>query len=289
VTGDIAVTGTINLYNPPATGTSGDLTLRTSGGIISLASLNMSQVKDVKLTPAEYTYIQSLTNLDTSRLRAAENTKVLAGGGGTLLTQLNKVGGASGGGWLVSNFGTGMALDTKREVLADADVGVDGLFGEIASGGGALGTRATLLDGVITGDRTVGMEWRTRDNLTEAMLLSDVVDITGTAGDTYVLEMNYDQSLFDALSFPRGGTALTLGYYDSGAWVLAGTGDDLGAYAGQLTVGSWGVDTLTQTAWAVLDHNSEYAVLGFNTPAVSEPASLGLLGLALLGLRKRRS
>ena len=58
-----------------------------------------------------------------------------------------------------------------------------------------------------------------------------------------------------------------------GSWASSGAG---------LTLGAWGVDTVSNQAWAVLDHNSEFAV----TP---EPASLLLLATgAMLMLKPRR-
>ena len=47
-------------------------------------------------------------------------------------------------------------------------------------------------------------------------------------------------------------------------------------------LGSWGVDSTGNTVWAVLNHNSQFAVL------IPEPASLLLLGLAGLALLKRQ-
>ena len=50
------------------------------------------------------------------------------------------------------------------------------------------------------------------------------------------------------------------------------------------TLGYWGADTNANVAWAVLNHNSEFAAW-----VIPEPAGLGLLGVALLmvGRRKR--
>lgn len=52
-------------------------------------------------------------------------------------------------------------------------------------------------------------------------------------------------------------------------------------------LGSWGVDTTGDNAWAIVDHNSQFAVV-----SVPEPATLGLpalSGMALLGRRSRKA
>ncbi len=48
-------------------------------------------------------------------------------------------------------------------------------------------------------------------------------------------------------------------------------------------LGSWGVDVATSTVWAVINHNSEFAV-------VPEPATLSAIGaLGLFMMRRRRA
>jgi hypothetical protein len=44
-----------------------------------------------------------------------------------------------------------------------------------------------------------------------------------------------------------------------------------------MTLGDWGVNTVNHTVWAVLDHNSDFAV----TP---EPGTLVLLAVGAIGL-----
>ena len=50
----------------------------------------------------------------------------------------------------------------------------------------------------------------------------------------------------------------------------------VGAWNGDMTLGDWGVNTSNDTVWAVLNHNSDYAV-------VPEPSTLALLGAGAIG------
>ncbi len=94
-------------------------------------------------------------------------------------------------------------------------------------------------------------------------------------------------------------------YLDEGPDGIAGTADDkwelavlgnfgsnndhfvgVGSWNDDTTLGDWGVNTSNHTVWAVLDHNSDFAV----TP---EPSTLTLLAAGAVGLagfawRRRR-
>ena len=153
-------------------------------------------------------------------------------------------------------------------------------------------------------------------------LFSDVVNLNGVSTNNtqpFVMSMSYSPSAVVAgTSFVSDGAAanaqqLYLGYYSSSgsAWVnavsqqfndgnsSAGTAASInyqGTFAqfvgaGQpgasqplsALLGSWGVSTATDTVWAVVDHDAEFA-------AVPEPGTLALLaaGVAALGLAYRR-
>ena len=188
------------------------------------------------------------------------------------------------------------------------------------SGGGAqLGTWATVTQN--TGSSVIfDMSWRTRtlsesfkaepggaptmppldmDNLWFG-LSSDVLHLQGLNGKPFVLQMSYieNSAWYDEATEASLGCILVQWYNPaSQIWVDATQANSSNAanrlinYQGSwaaagspLTLGSWGVDTTANVAWAVLDHNSQFVV-------APEPEACVLmmcgLGCAWLPLRRR--
>jgi hypothetical protein len=136
-------------------------------------------------------------------------------------------------------------------------------------------------------------------------MISDIADVTGVTG-TYVLQMTYDDSMFGGSQAGKHsafmGDALylasmnpTTGYFENATARDVGVGTSVVAkYEGSWSqfivaggpgngksidslLGSWGADTSGTTAWAVVNHSSEFGV-------VPEPGTLGLLAAAALAL-----
>jgi probable HAF family extracellular repeat protein len=139
-----------------------------------------------------------------------------------------------------------------------------------------------------------------------AQFASDVVSLTGTGTDTFTLQLSYDEaaavSIFGAENLvrlgwrdPAGSVWKNATIGNTGAGALAGFyaqsyTDFLAAHGGTFNpatmLGAAGVDSVNNTAWAVLNHNSDFAIA---TPA-PEPTTAALLlgGAGLLLARRRR-
>ena len=157
---------------------------------------------------------------------------------------------------------------------------------------------ATILGGAnSTGsDKTPSMEWRTRtaDEAAPGKLISDVVNLSGmvkTTGhetDPFAFQMSYDPSLLvggtEAQFIAAQGIFLVSN--DSGVWQNAVLDNVFGTtpiYDGNVAfpsytdaqlashLGEWGIDTSggKHVVWAILDHNSEFAV-GVNASSPSQ-------------------
>jgi hypothetical protein len=121
-------------------------------------------------------------------------------------------------------------------------------------------------------------------------LCSDVLKLDGLNGTSFLLQMSYleNPAWYDEALEASLGCLLVQWYQPSTQlWVDATLGNSqndperLINYQGSwvsagspMTLGSWGVDTTNNLAWAVLDHNSQFAV----TP---EPGTLGLVAVGI--------
>lgn len=170
-------------------------------------------------------------------------------------------------------------------------------YAQLGTTGSGL-TTATLLGGVAgsSGDGAFGAN---RDVEIQILTVGapgtygDVVELTGTESDTFVLSLAYIETDLVALFGIEENAAL--GWLnDSGVWVNAMEGNDggtpsfvSGAWNASYALGTYGVDTDSNTVWAVLNHNSSFAIIN----SIPEPSALALSALAtgLVLLRRRRS
>jgi hypothetical protein len=165
---------------------------------------------------------------------------------------------------------------------------------------GGFGTTAKLLGGTASDSKTVTLAYT---GTTQAInIASDVLTLSGNAGDTFVLSLSYNVAAANALG---GESAMRLLWLNpaTNQWVNAVLGNTggtpffagYGAYdpATDFHLGYYGVDTATDTVWAVVNHNSDFGAANpDNAPQdVPEPSTCEILamgGAALLFLMCRR-
>jgi hypothetical protein len=136
-----------------------------------------------------------------------------------------------------------------------------------------FGSITTLLDGDATTERNVSIGYVAP--MPNFPAVSDIVDIQGTNTDPVVIQIKYDP--LRAAKLFGGETALRLAWLNSaaGQWVLATLGNAGGgpqffnrAYnpATDFQLGNYGLDTENDVVWAVVNHNSEFAVTALPDP-----------------------
>jgi hypothetical protein len=227
----------------------------------------------------------------TLTLGLQHNDQTIAG------TLANDLGSAT---WQFSHVVSGQTATsgTKAQTNGNSLAGV----GLTNSGGN--GTNATILAGTSDGTTTSVTFTTTSSAPNDAYRVADVTNVTTGTG-AFVLQLSYNELAAQAL--PGGESSLFLAWHvlSTDAWinaVLGNTGNTgyatskysgtyaqflidngLGAASLSTFLGAYGVDTVNNTVWAVLNHNSEFTV-------VPEPSTYAMLlgGVFMMAVVVRR-
>lgn len=183
---------------------------------------------------------------------------------------------------------TGSAATIIRAVASGTALAAYG-----STGVGNLTTHAQILGGTTsTGVSSLSMSWRDATAAERRMnasmgIISEVLTLTGVNTDKYGLSLTYDTNALTSLGSSET-SGIYVAWYDSAtsSWDKISTGVKYDSYSDSLLVGSWGIDTTTNTIWVVTDKTGSFAI-------VPEPGTLAMLVGALLGLiayawRKRK-
>jgi len=190
------------------------------------------------------------------------------------------------------------ASSSVSRLVANSDAYTVGTSGNLTSSfGGLPDTSAAILAGANSGSMvTMAMKFSaTSDAVNDASRQSDVFSLSGmTTLDTFTLQLSVTglttdsfvswldgDSWVNAVDGNTGAGALAGAYTMSFATFVANNG---GRFNAATMLGAYGVDVAGGSAWAVLNHNSDFAV-------IPEPGTAMLLtaaGALLLVMRRRR-
>lgn len=292
-----------------ASGTSGPATINFSGGILRVITTDLTSAVNATLSGTSTIDTNSI-NATFSGILSGTGGLTKVGNGMLMLTGSNTY---TGGTTITS----GTVSSGHNSALGTGTVSVEGgmLFVQIgvtnanaiqlkggeydrslgaganlshaldatsSFAGGHLDTIASILQGTLSSTSTLQSSFLDTSNAhNDQIRLSDVYRFQGTGSDIFVLQ----------LSITSVNTDSFLAYLDgNGYWVNAVFGNTGGtptfvaeAYdpLSDFHLGYYGIDMVHGVAWAVLDHNSDYAI-------VPEPSTLALLVLGGTGFLMRR-
>ena len=192
-----------------------------------------------------------------------------------------------GAGWWGYGFRIAAAIDAPGPAECVYAPG-ESFAGFTCVSTGSAPTTASLLAGSSQGGGQVSMTWR--EPIAGESVFGGILRLNGTGNDPFALAMTFGGGVsqpyvswwngsqwVNAVDGNTGNNAQAaqMGWSGSFSAFQSLYGTNLSAY-----MGAWGLDSGSHQVWAVLNHNSEFAVSG----AVPEPSSLIVLGSGLMAL-----
>lgn len=184
----------------------------------------------------------------------------------------------------------------RKDFLAAASFATYG-SAKSSFAGGNPDTTASFLAGVASTDTSLLTSFSNAAAIApsnDAQRISDVFSLTKATPDVFVLQLNVTGVTADSyLAWNNGSTwvnAIAGNTGANGGLSIQGYSGSFASFGGAATsayLGSWGYDTSNANVWAVLDHNSEYAVIN----VVPEPNAFALITGAfamLFGFQRSR-
>lgn len=299
--------GTVRGSNTVSTGVATLNLTGTSDGSYSGAIINGSAIARVVKSGSATQTLSNVNNtytggtlINAGTLVVGANNAIGAASGAVEISGSNQATLRFNSGVTVGNnitFSSTNATSSIETVVASGAAFRTGTTGNLTSNFASAtpDTTASILGGNSTAVRTLSMSFSGTSAATnDGTRKSDVFSLTGSGTDLFVLQLSTTGLV---------GTDF-VGWLDGSTWVNAVSGNTgnnaslaqqgyLGSFSAFQTtygstlsnyIGAYGVDTTSGSAWAVLNHNSDFA-------SIPEPSTWALLAGSLtfvMVIRRRR-